>query len=269
MRVAVISDVQGNLAALEAVLAAIDSASPGVDRIISTGDIVGRGPNPNEVIDLFRERAIEPVLGNYDDAIANNRLSSGTDFADRAGEEVDAAALKWTRHTLSPENLEYVRRMPRDIRLSRAPGGVRVERDTGDQQTNEYRKGWLSRALFGGLARPPRLPGRRILVVHGSPRALNEFVRQDTAISILSAIGDNAQADVMISGHAGEGFQREVNGVTFIGVGPVSGPTARYAIVNFGDKVESEFGEVPYDRSAHTRAVYESGLPSELAAAGG
>jgi hypothetical protein len=220
------------------------------------------------VLDLFRERQIEPVLGNYDEAIAHGRDSSGTDFPDLAGEEVDAAALAWTRRTLTPENLAYLQQVPRDLRLSRAPGGVRVDRNTGDQASKEYRRMWLSRTLFGGLARPPRMPGRRILVVHGSPRALNEFVRADTAGSILSAIADNAQADVMISGHAGEAFQRESNGMTFIGVGRVSGATAQYAIVNFAEKVESEFGEVEYDRAAHARAVYESGLPSEVALSG-
>jgi predicted phosphodiesterase len=268
MRIAVISDVQGNLAALEAVLAAVDATSPEIDRIISAGDAVGRGPHPNEVLELFRERQIEPVLGNYDDAVAHERLSSGSDFADLAGEEIDAAALSWTRRTLTPENLEYLRQVPRDIRLSRAPGGVKVDRNTGDQATNEYRKGWLTRALFGGLARAPRLPGRRILVVHGSPRALNEFVREDTANSILSTIADNAQADVVITGHAGQGFQREAQGTTFIGVGSVSGTAARYAVITFAEKVESEFPEVQYDRAAHVRAVFESGLPSELAAAG-
>jgi predicted phosphodiesterase len=269
MRIAVISDVQGNMTALEAVLAHIDSLTPRVDRIISAGDAVGRGPNPNEVLELFRERRIEPVLGNYDDAVARDRIGSGTDFADLAGEEIDAAALAWTRRTLTPENLEYLRGVPQDIRVSRAPGGVKVDRNTGDQTAREYRRTWLARTLFGGLVRQPRMPGRRVLVVHGSPRALNEFVRADTAASILSAIADNAQADVMISSHAGEGFQREAHGTTFIGVGRVSGPTARYAVITMGQNIETEFPEVEYDRAAHARAVFESGLPSELAAAGG
>jgi predicted phosphodiesterase len=268
MRIAVIANVQGNLTALEAVLAHIDALDPRVDRIISAGDAVGRGPNPNEVLGLFRERLVEPVMGNYDDAVGRDRIGSGTDFADLAGEEIDAAALAWTRRTLSPENLEYLRGLPQDIRVSRAPGGVKVDRNTGDPTAREYRRTWLTRTLFGGLARQPRMPGRRILVVHGSPRALNEFVRADTANSILAAISDNAQADVMISGHAGEGFQRESNNTTFIGAGRVSGPTARYALITVAQNVETEFPEVEYDRSAYARAVLESGLPSELAAAG-
>ena len=57
MRTAIISDVHANLPALNAVLAEIDSM--GINHIISAGDVVGYYPFPNEVIQVFQERAVD------------------------------------------------------------------------------------------------------------------------------------------------------------------------------------------------------------------
>ena len=65
MRIALISDIHGNLPALEAVLAAIDSDAT-IDAIYHLGDLVGYAPWPNEVIGVLRERGIAGVAGNYD-----------------------------------------------------------------------------------------------------------------------------------------------------------------------------------------------------------
>ena len=54
MRTAVISDIHGNLEALQVVLASIDQR--GVDRIVCLGDVLGYGPNPVECVDLVAER---------------------------------------------------------------------------------------------------------------------------------------------------------------------------------------------------------------------
>jgi Icc-related predicted phosphoesterase len=54
MRFAVISDIRGNIFALQSVLSAIDSEPSRLDGIVCAGDLVGLGPNPNEVIDLLQ-----------------------------------------------------------------------------------------------------------------------------------------------------------------------------------------------------------------------
>ena len=64
-RIALISDVHGNLTALEAVLADIDAR--GITRIFNLGDYVGKGPRGREVVDLCRERCEVNILGNWDD----------------------------------------------------------------------------------------------------------------------------------------------------------------------------------------------------------
>ena len=67
MRVAVVSDIHANLAALEAVLAAVDTSAP--DEIWCLGDLVGYGARPNECCALVRERATVCLAGNHDLAV--------------------------------------------------------------------------------------------------------------------------------------------------------------------------------------------------------
>ena len=69
-RIAVITDIHGNLPALEASLEALDAID--VDEVYCGGDLVGYGPHPNEVCALIRERGIPTIYGNYDYAIARD-----------------------------------------------------------------------------------------------------------------------------------------------------------------------------------------------------
>ena len=68
MKIAVVSDIHANLAALQAVLADIDAVAPGA-AIWHTGDIVGYNAEPNEVVALLRERGAVGVMGNHDAAV--------------------------------------------------------------------------------------------------------------------------------------------------------------------------------------------------------
>ena len=71
MKIAVISDIHSNIYALEAVLE--DMESRNIDLIACTGDLVGYGTRPNEVINTIRENRILTIMGNYDDAIGNSK----------------------------------------------------------------------------------------------------------------------------------------------------------------------------------------------------
>lgn len=274
MRFAVISDVQGNAVALRAVLEDLGRRHDDVERVVSVGDNVGRGPEPNQVLELLREAQIESVRGNYDDAVAFDRLGSGADFPDLVAETADARAIAWTRSTLTPENLEYLRALPREIRLRPEFRGIQVEHVREDERTREYRRTFVMRSLFGGLVRENRralTKTLRVLLVHGSPRALNELVREQTANSLLEAMTKDANTDVMVSGHAGESFLRHWSDTAFVGVGSVSGvpgigPVARYAVVDVTDAVNASFHEVEYDATALVDALRVSGLPDAVTA---
>ncbi|HEY6272451.1 MAG TPA: metallophosphoesterase family protein [Terriglobales bacterium] len=96
-----LSDIHGNLEALEACL----EAAPKHDRVFNLGDIVGYGANPNEVTDLARTLGSVFVRGNHDKACTG--LISLDDFNPVAG----LAAL-WTRDQLTPDNLSFLRDLP-------------------------------------------------------------------------------------------------------------------------------------------------------------
>jgi len=103
MRIAVLSDIHSNLQALTQAFEVIDASN--VDKIYCLGDIVGYGANPNECIDLIRQRARAVVRGNHDMAIADVELSKRLSKPGRA-------ACEWTRKTLTEENYQYLSSLP-------------------------------------------------------------------------------------------------------------------------------------------------------------
>ena len=103
MKTAIISDVHSNLEALEAVIKDIDKEK--VDRIISLGDIVGYGANPNEVIDLFIEHDIKSVKGNHDEAVLNEELLEWFNPHARG-------AIEKTRAIITPYSYDYLKSLP-------------------------------------------------------------------------------------------------------------------------------------------------------------
>jgi diadenosine tetraphosphatase ApaH/serine/threonine PP2A family protein phosphatase len=101
VRVAVLSDIHANLAALNAVLAAIAS----VDEVWQLGDIVGYGPEPDEVVARLREVGVLGVRGNHDAAaLGGSEIESFN---------VDARnAMLWTRATISDETRAWLGALP-------------------------------------------------------------------------------------------------------------------------------------------------------------
>ncbi len=101
MRVLLLSDIHGNLEALEACLA----AAPAYDLLANLGDTVGYGASPNEVIAQARQDHALFVRGNHDKA-----CSGLTDL--QYFNPVAALAVMWTQRALTPENLEWLRSLP-------------------------------------------------------------------------------------------------------------------------------------------------------------
>ena len=101
---AVISDIHGNLEALEAVLRDFPD---GVDTVYCLGDVIGYGASPNECCDVVRESGMPTITGNHDLAVTD--LSTDLDWFN----PVAAAAVRWTRDHLSEENAEFLRGRPR------------------------------------------------------------------------------------------------------------------------------------------------------------
>src|SRR4051812_29250696 len=101
MRIAVLSDIHGNLPALEAVL---DALKP-YDAIWQLGDIVGYGPQPNEVVARLAQENAAGVRGNHD-AAAIGDLDTDA-FNDDA-----RTALEWTANQLEPATREWLSKLP-------------------------------------------------------------------------------------------------------------------------------------------------------------
>ena len=101
MRILLLSDIHANLEALEASLA----AAPSFDKVVNLGDIVGYGASPNEVTARSRELGETFVRGNHDKAVTG--LLDLDDFNPMA-----ASAALWTRNSLAPENLDWLRALP-------------------------------------------------------------------------------------------------------------------------------------------------------------
>jgi diadenosine tetraphosphatase ApaH/serine/threonine PP2A family protein phosphatase len=103
MKRAIVSDIHGNLEALETVLADLDAQ--GVEAVACLGDFVGYGASPNECIERTRPRIEVAVAGNHDLA-ACGKLKLGYFNPDAA------AAARWTDSTLTPEHREYLAALP-------------------------------------------------------------------------------------------------------------------------------------------------------------
>lgn len=105
MRYAIVSDVHGNLEALQAAFALMDPA----DGLFCLGDIVGYGPNPNECVEMIRARATATVLGNHDVAAIDN---FGLSYFNPTARE----AMRWTQTVLTPENAEWLNTLGYEFR---------------------------------------------------------------------------------------------------------------------------------------------------------
>lgn len=102
MRYLIISDIHSNLEALQTVMA----AAPEHDYVLNLGDVVGYGASPNEVIELVKDFNGPIVRGNHDKACSG----LGDTFGFNA---VADKAVNWTANALTPDNREWVRRLPR------------------------------------------------------------------------------------------------------------------------------------------------------------
>jgi predicted phosphodiesterase len=102
MRILILSDLHANATALEAALAAVRGRW---ERVVCLGDVVGYGPDPNEVTSKIRELGAQTIRGNHDKAAAG--LMPTDDF-----NPVAKAAVDWTRSQLSADNLKWLAELP-------------------------------------------------------------------------------------------------------------------------------------------------------------
>ncbi|HRT26463.1 MAG TPA: metallophosphoesterase family protein [Candidatus Saccharicenans sp.] len=254
MKIAFFSDLHGNLAALQAVLEDIDRRE--VDMAFCGGDLVGYGAFPNEVIDLLRLRHWPVIMGNYDQGVGQDADDCGCAYRDEVSRALGQRSIAWTKKRVTAGNKAYLRNLPTKI----------------------------------GLV----INGKKILMVHGSPRRINEYLFEDRPVSAVARLFQAEEAEVIICGHthlpyirgmiveesretgagpAGQTSTRLLPGGHFIlinggSVGkPKDGdPRASYALIDYQDgNWQNEIIRVGYDVETMARAIEQSGLPVEYA----
>lgn len=103
MRIAIISDIHGNLEALEKTLSVI--RDHGADSVVCLGDIVGYGASPNAVIELIRSATPHVLLGNHDEAaIQIEKTEYFNPYA--------RIAAEWTHDELTDDNKGFIKKLP-------------------------------------------------------------------------------------------------------------------------------------------------------------
>jgi len=230
MRLAIISDIHANLHALEAVRQDLEQRHP--EAVYCLGDLVGYGAYPNEVVTFIRERQVPTIMGNYDEGVGLDLRDCGCVYRDPELARLGDLSLLWSREHTSAENKQYLQGLPLQIRLS---------------------------------DRRPTL-----LLVHGSPRKMNEYLYEDRPRATFERVAAVAAADVLLFGHTHLPYQKKVGKVLFVNTGSIGKPKdgdrrAGYVILETGRRPRVEFRRVEYDVAAAARAVRDSGLPPRFA----
>ena len=242
MKIAVVSDVHANLAALQAVLADIDAVAPGA-AIWHTGDVVGYNAEPNEVVALLRERGATGVMGNHDAAVLGELEVKWFNPA-------AAAAVKWTATHLTPENATWLHALPKISEM----GAATLVHASLLKPLEEY-------VIDAEGARENLLALSTPVLFHGH-----------THIPAYWALRGNQPASVVIDGHA-----QPLLSPSLINVGSVGQPRDRDVRASWvlwdrsddGSAIGAlgtvQWRRVPYDVARTQALVRAAGLPEFLA----
>ena len=229
MRIAVIGDIHANLPALRAVID--DVARIGADALYCVGDVVGRGPHPDEVVSELRRLEIPTVQGNWDEAIGMDRDQTGAAWATAEAEAEGVAAMRWAAERLSEENKAWLRQLPTTLRVT--------------------------------------LAGRSIFFFHGSPLRATEYLWASRPSRVMARIASDEGDDLFCFGHTHEAFHRVVGNSHFVACGSVGCGTdgdarARYAVVYVGEPMAVGFRSVDYDHLQVVRDMSAAGRSIDL-----
>jgi predicted phosphodiesterase len=237
MRTAVIADIHANLEALQAVLARIEDL--GADEIVCLGDIVGYNADPNECVDIIRNRNITCVLGNHDVCAAGLEEPDGFNPLARR-------AVLWTRDELTDENRLFLRSLPRELRMN-----DRFFFHGSIHDTNRYIL-YMSDAadnfaLLAGMGKLLRIG----FFGHTHTRAVLRYSRGAVAVD-LSSDQRLAKENRYLINPGSVGQPRDGD------------PRASFLVYDAG-KQRVNFSRVEYDLRACQDKIIRAGLPSWLA----
>ncbi|WYM02979.1 MAG: metallophosphoesterase family protein [Gloeotrichia echinulata CP02] len=114
MKIAVMSCIHGNSAALDAVLLDIDQQK--ADKIFCVGDLVGYGPDPNAVVAQIRSLDIPTCAGCWDEDIVEGLNACDCSYPSLLAEKRGQQAHDWTNKQITPENREFLAKLPHSLK---------------------------------------------------------------------------------------------------------------------------------------------------------
>ena len=232
MRIALFSDIHGNLTGLRAVLEAIDRR--GADLIVAAGDLIGGESATDEVLDLLRERDVRCVLGDSDTEEKLLRLEA--DALARPGTTRSPAwfyraCRQWIDENLSDEGRAFLNDLPHSLSIDAAPG-------------------------------------QRLYVCHASPRSVGDRVCApfcDVATFREAFAGIDAQ--IVAFGHAHEAHVRVLDGRPYVNVASVGFRPDGLASLTFLTCAEDHWQiaqhDVPFDVAEERRRCLDRGVPHD------
>lgn len=248
MKIALFSDIHSNLPALEAVLADIENRKP--DALYCLGDLVGYNVWPNEVIREIRKRNIPTITGNYDYGIGRSSDECGCAYKTEEDKAMGAISISYTNEQIGTEERAYLRTLPAHIR---------IEFRLSDQNAS-------------------------LLLVHGSPRKVNEYLFEDREEKSMLRIIKEADATILAFGHTHKPFHRVLSeqqtgryyhavNIGSVGKPKDGNPDACYVMLEIGenfsatrpDELKIDFIRVKYDVEKAASAVEDSPLPANYA----
>jgi diadenosine tetraphosphatase ApaH/serine/threonine PP2A family protein phosphatase len=242
MRALIISDIHANLEALDSVL----EAAPAFDVIWNLGDIVGYAASPGEVIDRFRQFPGVSVRGNHDRAVSG--LANLDEF-----NGIAAQAVLWTRRKLSPEQLQWLKSVPK--------GPVKVEK--GIQLVHGSPLDEDEYVVSLSEAEPVLLKTKAFVTFFGHTHLQGAFATNGIDwFHLKPQYGER---------NAPESFplQLRVGARYLINPGSVGQPRdkdwrAAFAIYD-GETQQVTFHRVPYQVGGTQERIMQAGLPDRLA----
>jgi len=250
MKIALFSDIHANLPALEAFFLDIETRKP--DAVYCLGDLVGYNIWPNEVINEIRKRGIPTIAGNYDFGIGRTSDDCGCAYKTDDEKANGAISISFTNSIVKHEQRQYLRTLPAHLK---------VEFQLNNDKLN-------------------------LLLVHGSPRKINEYLFEDRDEKSMLRIMEQADADIMCFGHTHKPYHRILNSVTdgqdhfrhAVNIGSIGkpkdgNPQGGYVVLTIDDNssilrkdsVAVEFVRFDYDIEKAAKAVEDSPLPNAYA----
>ena len=232
-RIAVLSDVHGNLVALEAVRAAIKKERP--DAVMICGDLVLNGPDPAGVVDAIRAFEADGALivaGNTDIAVADfDYAAAFPSMMDGVPESIRSAA-EWAHDELGEERIDWLRRLPAERRL--------------------------------------RIGELLVLATHASPGSQTDGFDGALDANVMIERASRTDARVICCGHTHLPEVRDLGWKLIVNAGSAGyvfdgDPTASWAIVTVdGEQVGGEIRRTEFDSLAVSNALSARGLPGDV-----